>query len=111
MVAPVRRIPEAREALLYEKAGEDRVRCGLCAHRCLIQPGKRGICGVRENRGGILMTLVYGKAISHGLDPIEKKPLYHFYPGSVSFSIATVGCNFRCRFCQNHDISQSPKEM
>src|SRR4030042_2285850 len=101
---------EAREALLYEKEGEGRVRCGLCAHRCTIQPGKRGICGVRENRGGTLVTLVYGKAVSHGLDPIEKKPLYHFYPGSVSFSIATVGCNFRCRFCQNHEISQSPGE-
>ncbi len=99
-----------KEALLYEKAAGGKVVCGLCAHRCRIGPGKRGICGVRENRDGRLMTLVYGKAISQAVDPIEKKPLYHFLPGSSSFSVATAGCNFRCRFCQNSQISQGPRE-
>ncbi len=99
-----------KEALLYEKAAGGKVVCGLCAHRCRIAPGKRGICGVRENRDGRLMTLVYGKAVSQAVDPIEKKPLYHFLPGSSSFSVATAGCNFRCRFCQNSSISQGPRE-
>lgn len=98
------------EAMLYEKLDSNTVRCGLCAHRCTIRSGKRGICGVRENRDGMLYTLVYGRAISAAVDPIEKKPLYHFYPGSASFSIATVGCNFSCMFCQNADISQAPRE-
>jgi pyruvate formate lyase activating enzyme len=71
--------------------------------------GKRGLCEVRENRGGTLYSLVYGRSISAAVDPIEKKPLYHFYPGSRAFSIATVGCNFTCRFCQNADISQAPR--
>lgn len=99
-----------QEAMLYEKVSDDAVRCALCAHRCSIQSGKKGICGVRENRAGTLYTLVYGKSISAAVDPIEKKPLYHFYPGATSFSIATVGCNFSCRFCQNADISQVPRE-
>ena len=101
----------AREASLYVKLDGQVVQCALCAHRCRIQPGKDGICGVRENRDGVLYTLVYGKAISAAVDPIEKKPLYHFYPGSTSFSIATVGCNFRCTFCQNADISQASREQ
>ncbi|HOG08314.1 MAG: AmmeMemoRadiSam system radical SAM enzyme [Syntrophales bacterium] len=99
-----------REALLYERLPDDEVRCGLCAHRCRIRPGRRGICGVRENRAGILHSLVYGNLIAENLDPIEKKPLFHVYPGSRTFSVATVGCNFRCTFCQNHDISQMPRE-
>ncbi len=99
-----------REALLWEGAGEGRVRCRLCAHRCLIPPGGRGVCGVRENRGGILYSLVYGRIVSQALDPIEKKPLYHFLPGSLALSVATVGCNLRCDFCQNHVISQYPRE-
>jgi len=99
-----------REALLYEKKEEGKVRCGLCAHRCLIAPGKRGICAVRENRDGILHTLVYGALIAQNVDPIEKKPLFHVHPGSKSFSIATMGCNFSCTFCQNADISQGPRE-
>ena len=99
-----------KEALLYAKLDGERVRCNLCAHRCDIAPGKRGICRVRENRDGTLYTLVYGRTISQAVDPIEKKPLFHFYPGTGSFSIATPGCNFRCTFCQNADISQMPRD-
>jgi len=95
-----------REAMFYEKTGGNRVRCGLCRFRCLIADGKRGICAVRENRGGTLYTLVYGNAIAEHADPIEKKPLYHVMPGSKSYSVATVGCNFRCLHCQNYSISQ-----
>lgn len=93
------------EALLYDKLNST-VKCKLCSFRCTISSGKRGLCGVRENRNGILYTLVYGKAISYAIDPIEKKPLFHFYPGSLAFSLATVGCNFRCIFCDNWYISQ-----
>ena len=99
-----------REALLYERENDLRVRCALCAHRCLIDAGARGICGVRENREGVLGSLVYGRVIAENVDPIEKKPLFHVLPGSRSFSIATAGCNFRCTFCQNHEISQLPRE-
>jgi pyruvate formate lyase activating enzyme len=95
-----------REAMFYEKTGGNRVRCGLCRFRCLIDDGRRGICAVRENRGGTLHTLVYGKAVAEHADPIEKKPLYHVMPGSRSYSVATVGCNFRCLHCQNYSISQ-----
>lgn len=98
------------EALLYEKEAENRVRCGLCAHRCRIAPGDRGACGVRENREGTIYSLVYGPIIAENVDPIEKKPFFHFLPGSRSFSIAAAGCNFRCAFCQNHEISQMPRE-
>lgn len=99
-----------KEAFLYEKTVDKKVQCFLCAHRCLISPGKRGICAVRENIDGTLYSLVYGKVIAMNIDPIEKKPLFHFLPGSTSFSIATVGCNFRCEHCQNYDISQFPRE-
>lgn len=99
-----------KEAMLYERLGDKKVRCFLCSHRCVINEGKRGICFVRENREGMLYSLVYGKVISMNIDPIEKKPLFHFHPGSTSFSIATVGCNFRCKHCQNFEISQYPKE-
>ena len=85
------------------------VECYLCNHRCHIKDGKRGICQVRENRAGVLCSLVYGKLISQNVDPIEKKPLFHLLPGSLSYSIATVGCNFRCAHCQNYDISQYPR--
>ncbi|MBN2612449.1 MAG: AmmeMemoRadiSam system radical SAM enzyme [Bacteroidales bacterium] len=94
------------EALLYQKLDEEKVRCNLCAHRCVVHNGKSGICKVRENNNGILYTIVYGRVIAQHIDPIEKKPLYHFYPGSKSYSVATPGCNFHCRFCQNWDISQ-----
>ncbi len=85
------------------------VECYLCAHNCRIKEGKRGICQVRENRDGVLYSLNYGKLISQNIDPIEKKPLFHLLPGSLSYSIATVGCNFRCQHCQNYDISQYPR--
>jgi pyruvate formate lyase activating enzyme len=99
-----------KEAMLYARLEKQIVRCALCAHRCTIKPGRRGICGVRENEEGTLYTLVYADAIAVHVDPIEKKPLYNFLPGTRSFSIATVGCNFHCRFCQNADISQAPRE-
>jgi pyruvate formate lyase activating enzyme len=95
------------EARLYDKREEQKVHCRACNHHCLIKEGQRGICYVRENRQGILYSLVYGKPIAAHVDPIEKKPLFHFLPGSSSFSIATAGCNFRCLFCQNADISQA----
>jgi pyruvate formate lyase activating enzyme len=98
------------EALLYEKLEEKKVRCILCAHSCIVKPGRRGICGVRQNRDGILETLVFGRLIAQHVDPIEKKPLFHLLPGSRSYSIATVGCNFKCRFCQNADIAQMPND-
>ena len=95
-----------REALLYEKLEKNTVHCYLCAHHCKIADQKFGFCGVRQNIGGILYTYAYGEIIAAHVDPIEKKPLYHFFPGSTSFSIATIGCNFRCGFCQNWQISQ-----
>jgi len=98
-----------KEALLYQKLKNNTARCNLCSHRCLIAPGKRGICFVRENQNGVLYSLVYGLAIAANVDPIEKKPLFHFLPGTKSFSIASAGCNFRCEFCQNWDISQITK--
>jgi pyruvate formate lyase activating enzyme len=98
------------EAYLYESLKDNEVKCNLCNHRCNIKNGGRGICGVRENRAGVLETLVYGKVIARHIDPIEKKPLFHFLPGSLSYSIATVGCNFKCRFCQNADIAQMPSD-
>ena len=98
------------ETLIYEKLDDHRVRCGICRHFCVIKPGKRGICGVRENRAGQLITLVYPRVIASSIDPIEKKPLFHIKPGSRSYSIATVGCNFKCAFCQNADIAQMPAD-
>lgn len=99
------------DALLYDQLEDGEVRCKLCAHRCQIHPGSMGICRVRENHHGELKTLVYGNLIARNADPIEKKPLYHFLPGSKSYSIATPGCNFRCGWCQNWQISQMPREM
>ena len=100
-----------KEAYLYEKLSNNKVQCRLCNHFCVIEEGQRGVCGVRENRSGTLVSLVYGKIIAGHCDPIEKKPLFHFLPGSRSYSIATVGCNFRCLFCQNADISQMPLDQ
>lgn len=98
-----------KEALFYAQLAEgNKVICRLCHHQCHIGPGKRGLCGVRENRDGVLFSLVYGKVVAEHIDPIEKKPLFHFQPGSSSYSIATVGCNFRCEHCQNYEISQYP---
>ncbi len=99
------------EACLYERLDKNRVRCDLCSHRCTIAAGHRGICGVRENRDGRLETLVYGELIARHIDPIEKKPIFHLAPGSRAYSIATVGCNFKCVFCQNADIAQMPADQ
>jgi pyruvate formate lyase activating enzyme len=98
-----------KEAMLYEKLDNCSVRCNLCAHRCTIKHDSRGVCGVRENKNGILQTLVYGMLIAENIDPIEKKPFFHVYSASRSYSIATAGCNFSCDFCQNHEISQMPR--
>jgi len=99
-----------KQAMLYEKLQGNNVHCYLCNHHCNISEGKYGICGVRKNIDGTLYSMVYGEIIAAHIDPIEKKPLYHFLPGSNSFSIATIGCNFRCEFCQNWDISQKRKK-
>ena len=94
------------EALLYQAEEKRKVRCCLCSHRCLLGAGQSGICRVRKNIDGVLYSLNSDRVSAAHLDPIEKKPLYHFLPGSASFSIAAMGCNFSCRFCQNHDLSQ-----
>jgi pyruvate formate lyase activating enzyme len=99
-----------KDAMLYKPHEGGKVVCNLCAHRCQIAQGKWGICGVRENREGKLVTHAYGEVIAAHVDPIEKKPFFHFLPGTTSFSIATVGCNFRCPFCQNWEISQASKK-
>jgi len=96
-----------KEAFFYAGTADAAVQCSLCQHRCRIADGKRGVCGVRENRGGVLYSLVYGRLVAEHVDPIEKKPLYHFLPGSRSYSIATPGCNFRCPWCQNWQISEA----
>ena len=98
------------EAMFYDKLSEDAVKCMLCPHECLLQNGQRSFCRVREPKGGVLYTLVYELICSAHVDPIEKKPIYHMLPGSLSFSIATAGCNSRCKYCQNWQISQIPPE-
>ena len=95
------------EARYYEKLDNRQVRCKLCPRECQVDDLERGYCGVRENRGGTYYTLVYGNPCTAHIDPIEKKPLFHFLPGSAAFSIATVGCNVLCKFCQNWEISQA----
>lgn len=95
-----------KEALFYDREADRKVRCRLCRFHCLIADGARGMCAVRENRGGTLYSLVYGKICSEHVDPIEKKPLFHVMPGSNTYSIATPGCNFHCLHCQNYIISQ-----
>lgn len=95
-----------KEALLYEKLDEKTVHCYLCSHHCRIKSAEFGFCGVRQNIDGTLYTYAYTRQVAMHVDPIEKKPLYHFLPGSFSFSIAAPGCNFRCGFCQNWEISQ-----
>lgn len=96
----------SQEALFYQKLEDGKVKCLLCPHYCEILPGKRGICWVRENQDGVLYSLNYRRLIAVHIDPIEKKPLFHFYPGSQSYSIAAMGCNFHCLHCQNWSISQ-----
>jgi pyruvate formate lyase activating enzyme len=95
-----------KEALYYNKLPEKKVKCLLCPHNCLIKEGTRGICGVRINQNGILYSEVYGRPVAMNIDPVEKKPLYHFYPGQQVLSIGTLGCNLKCSFCQNSEISQ-----
>ena len=99
-----------KEAYLYQTTADQKTQCQNCAHYCLIEPGKRGICGVRENIDGKLYVLNYAKLAACNIDPIEKKPFFHFLPGTRSLSVATVGCNLRCLNCQNWDISQEVKE-
>jgi len=95
-----------KEAYLYKSVEDLKVRCSLCNHRCLIKEGSTGKCCVRKNMSGKLYSLVYAKLIAENIDPIEKKPLFNFLPGSSTYSIATMGCNFKCFFCQNYQISQ-----
>ena len=106
--------PHIRRALLGEPFDDPvapgSVRCVACAHRCVLRPGRIGICGVRQNRGGRLYTLVYGQVVASKAEPVEKKPFYHFLPGSRAYSVATQGCNFHCAFCQNWAISQAHRE-
>jgi pyruvate formate lyase activating enzyme len=97
------------EALHHTREPDGSVRCTLCGQHCHIEPGATGLCGVRRNDSGMLVTEVYGRAATSNIDPVEKKPLWHVYPGALAMSVATVGCNLRCRFCQNWDLSQSPK--
>lgn len=101
----------AHEAMFYKKLENNKLQCLLCSHYCTISPGKRGICRVRENQEGVLYSLNYRKLIAANIDPIEKKPLFHFYPGSQSYSIAAMGCNFRCLHCQNWSISQPERDV
>lgn len=96
----------SQQALFYNQEGDKDVQCQLCPHSCRISPSQKGICGVRENQSGILYTLNYGEVTSAAMDPIEKKPLYHFHPGSTTLSLGTWGCNLSCSFCQNWRISQ-----
>jgi len=98
-----------KEAMFYEPIADGRVLCTLCALQCKVAAGRRGACGVRVNVDQTLYTLVYDKVVARHVDPIEKKPLFHFEPGSRVYSIATAGCNFRCLHCQNYEISQQPK--
>jgi pyruvate formate lyase activating enzyme len=98
------------EARFYQTLPDGKVLCTLCPHDCHVPDGARGACGIRYNHGGKLYTLVYDKVVAREVNPIEKKPLFHFHPGSFAYSIATVGCNLRCSFCQNWDISQWPKD-
>jgi len=98
-----------KEALFYKKIDESTIQCKLCNHYCKIKNNSTGICKVRKNIEGKLYSLVYPKAIATHIDPVEKKPIYHFYPGSYTYSIATVGCNFKCLHCQNYEISQFPE--
>ncbi|WP_028575600.1 AmmeMemoRadiSam system radical SAM enzyme [Desulfonatronovibrio hydrogenovorans] len=98
------------QAILWRKQKEHKVQCMACSHFCLIEPGEKGLCGVRQNMEGILHSLVRDKLAALNLDPIEKKPLFHFLPGTLTLSLGTMGCNLSCTFCQNYSLSQPPKE-
>ena len=99
------------EAQFYEKLPYKKTRCKLCPRECVIDDRERGYCGVRENRGGTYYTLVHSRVCAAHIDPMEKKPLFHFHPGTLAFSIATAGCNVNCKMCQNWEISQSRPEQ
>ncbi|MDH7500853.1 MAG: hypothetical protein QHH30_10795, partial [candidate division NC10 bacterium] len=99
------------EARYYKKLPHQEVECQLCPRRCRVGDLERGFCGVRENRGGIYYTLVHSRPAALNIDPIEKKPFFHFLPSTLAFSLATAGCNMQCRFCQNWDISQVRPEQ
>jgi len=99
-----------KEAKFYTKKEKNAVECHLCPHHCLLNPGNLGLCHVRKNENEKLYSLSYGNLVAKNPDPIEKKPLFHFYPGSLSYSIATAGCNLHCKHCQNADISQAKPE-
>jgi pyruvate formate lyase activating enzyme len=104
--------PFAVEAKFYDKLPGKRIKCMLCPRGCAVRDGRRGHCGVRKNRGGTFYTLVHSRVCAAHVDPVEKKPLFHYLPGTTAFSIATAGCNVHCRFCQNWEISQSrPEEI
>jgi pyruvate formate lyase activating enzyme len=99
-----------KEASFWKSLEDDRVKCELCPHRCILSDGKRGVCRIRENREGTLFALTYGRPVSLAVDPVEKKPLFHVYPGSRIYSVGLAGCNMKCAFCQNYDLSQSDPE-
>jgi pyruvate formate lyase activating enzyme len=99
------------EAKFYQKLAERKIKCKLCPRECTVGDKERGYCGVRENRGGVYYTLVHSRVCAAHVDPVEKKPLFHYLPGSIAFSLATAGCNVNCKFCQNWDISQSRPEQ
>ncbi len=111
----VRRAPRTqlpgKPAMFYKKLSNRRIQCLVCPKECIVGDRERGYCGCKENRGGVYYTLVNGRAAAVGLDPIEKKPLFHFLPGTLAFSIAAAGCNFNCKNCQNWEISQSRPEQ
>jgi len=116
--APVLDTPSAQEderfvfeARFYEKLANKKIKCKLCPRECAVGDRERGYCGVRENRGGTYYTLVHSRVCAAHIDPVEKKPLFHYLPGSLAFSMATAGCNVNCKFCQNWDISQARPEQ
>ncbi len=108
-MSPTTPLGSAVPTILADRQPDGAVRCQVCAHRCLVRPGRQGICHVRENRDGTLVSLAYGRVVAANLDPIEKKPLFHVDPGSRAWSIATPGCPFHCVFCQNWQIAQGPR--
>ncbi|HXX55566.1 MAG TPA: AmmeMemoRadiSam system radical SAM enzyme [Methanoregula sp.] len=103
-------MPVLHEARQYARLGNNTVKCSLCNHRCVIKDGGHGICGIRWNEGGVLDARTYGKIAAEAVDPIEKKPLFHYLPGTLSYSLGGIGCNFHCEHCQNWHISRADLE-
>lgn len=110
-MTPALLIESMHRALQWSPREEGAVQCSLCSHRCTIREGKTGICGVRRNEGGVLSATTYGKVSAEAVDPIEKKPLYHFLPGTLSYSLGSIGCNFHCEHCQNWHISRAEPDV